>query len=44
VNSDPTIEHIFEPWGGYPESGLNPVGTWKEKYQRVVAIDEPSPK
>jgi acyl-CoA reductase-like NAD-dependent aldehyde dehydrogenase len=44
VNSDPTVEHIFEPWGGYPESGLNPVGTWKEKYQRVVAIDEPSPK
>jgi acyl-CoA reductase-like NAD-dependent aldehyde dehydrogenase len=44
VNSDPTVEHIYEPWGGYPESGLNPVGTWKEKYQRVVAIDEPSPK
>ena len=44
INSDPTVEHIFEPWGGYPESGLNPVGTWKEKYQRVVAIDEPSPK
>lgn len=44
INSDPTVEHIFEPWGGYPESGLNPVGTWKEKYQRVVAIDEPAPK
>ncbi len=44
VNSDPTIEHIYEPWGAYPESGLNPVGTWKEKYQRVVAVDEPSPK
>ncbi|MBV9469860.1 MAG: aldehyde dehydrogenase family protein, partial [Abitibacteriaceae bacterium] len=43
VNSDPSVEHIFEPWGGYPESGVNPVGTWREKYQRIVSIDEPLP-
>lgn len=40
VNGDPSIEHIFEPWGGYPTSGVNPVSTWLQKYQRVVAIDE----
>ncbi|HVF10868.1 MAG TPA: aldehyde dehydrogenase family protein [Abditibacteriaceae bacterium] len=43
INSDPSIEHIFEPWGGYPGSSVNPVGTWKEKYQRIVAVDEPVP-
>ncbi len=41
VNGDPTVEHIFEPWGAYPESGVNPVGTWREKYQRIVCVDEP---
>jgi len=41
MNNDPSIEHIFEPWGGYPGSSVNPVGTWKEKYQRIVAVDEP---
>ncbi|MDQ3814394.1 MAG: aldehyde dehydrogenase family protein, partial [Armatimonadota bacterium] len=41
LNGEPTVEHIFEPWGGYPESGVNPVGTWREKYQRIVAVDEP---
>jgi acyl-CoA reductase-like NAD-dependent aldehyde dehydrogenase len=44
LNSDPSIEHIFEPWGGYPGSSVNPVGTWKEKYQRILADDEPVPK
>ncbi len=39
-NGDPSIEHIFEPWGGYPPSGANPVGVWHEKYTRVVSIDE----
>ncbi len=43
VNGDPSVEHIFEPWGGYPESGSNPVSIWLEKYQRVVAIEEPAP-
>jgi acyl-CoA reductase-like NAD-dependent aldehyde dehydrogenase len=40
VNGDPSVEHIYEPWGGYPASGANPVGVWLEKYQRVVSVDE----
>jgi acyl-CoA reductase-like NAD-dependent aldehyde dehydrogenase len=40
VNGDPSVEHIFEPWGGYPASGMNVVGAWHEKYQRVVSVDE----
>jgi glyceraldehyde-3-phosphate dehydrogenase (NADP+) len=40
LNGDPSIEYIFEPWGGYPASGVNAVSTWLQKYQRVVAIDE----
>jgi glyceraldehyde-3-phosphate dehydrogenase (NADP+) len=40
INGDPSIEYIFEPWGGYPTSGVNPVSTWRQKYQRIVAIDE----
>lgn len=41
LNGDPSIEDIFEPWGGYPATGTNPVTTWIEKYCRTVAIDEP---
>jgi acyl-CoA reductase-like NAD-dependent aldehyde dehydrogenase len=41
INGDPSIEYIFEPWGGYPSSGMNSVGVWYEKYQRVVSIDAP---
>lgn len=41
LNGDPSIEDIFEPWGGYPATGTNPVTTWVEKYCRTVAIDEP---
>lgn len=41
LNGDPSVEYTFEPWGGYPSSGLNPVGVWHEKYQRIVSIDEP---
>ncbi len=40
VNGDPSIEHIFEPWGGYPSSGAGTVSPWIERYARVVAIDE----
>ena len=43
MNGDPSIEYIFEPWGGYPSSGMNGVGIWYEKYQRVVSIDAPIP-
>jgi len=39
MNGDPSIEHVLEPWGGYPSSGLNPVGPWVDKYTRVVQID-----
>jgi len=41
MNGDPSIEHVLEPWGGYPSSGLNPVGPWVDKYTRVVQIDRP---
>ena len=41
VNGDPSQEHIFEPWGGYPASGANPVDHWPSKYQRLVQIDGP---
>lgn len=40
-NGDPSIEYIFEPWGGYPASSLNRVSLWSEKYQRVTSIDAP---
>jgi acyl-CoA reductase-like NAD-dependent aldehyde dehydrogenase len=43
LNGDPSVEYIFEPWGGYPGSGMNLVGAWHEKYQRVVSIDELCP-
>jgi acyl-CoA reductase-like NAD-dependent aldehyde dehydrogenase len=43
LNGDMSIEHIFEPWGGYGGSGTNPVASWEEKYQRVVQLDEPAP-
>jgi acyl-CoA reductase-like NAD-dependent aldehyde dehydrogenase len=43
VNGDPSVEHIFEPWGGYPASSANKVSAWREKYQRIVSVDEPAP-
>ncbi len=39
VNEDPSIESMFEPWGGYPPSGLNPVSVWVEKYQQTFQLD-----
>lgn len=39
VNGDPSIEWTFEPWGGYPASGNNPVSFWADKYRRAVALD-----
>jgi acyl-CoA reductase-like NAD-dependent aldehyde dehydrogenase len=42
MNGDPSREFIYEPWGGYPASGMNPVGIWQEKYQRVVQLDAPA--
>ena len=40
MNGDPSMEWTFEPWGGYPASGNNPVSAWADKYRRVVALDE----
>jgi aldehyde dehydrogenase (NAD+)/aldehyde dehydrogenase len=39
VNEDPSVESMFEPWGGYPPSGLNPVSTWIDKYRQTYQID-----
>jgi len=33
------VESMFEPWGGYPPSGLNPVSNWIEKYRQTYQID-----
>lgn len=44
VNGDPSIEHPYEPWGGYPASGANPVSYWHQKYQRRLAFDAPEPR
>jgi acyl-CoA reductase-like NAD-dependent aldehyde dehydrogenase len=42
LNGDPSVEHLFEPWGGYGASGTNPVGAWRDKYARVVQVDAPA--
>jgi acyl-CoA reductase-like NAD-dependent aldehyde dehydrogenase len=39
VNGDPSIEYMYEPWGGYPASGMNTVGHWHRKYLRTVQVD-----
>lgn len=39
VNGDPSVESMFEPWGGYPPSGLNPVSEWTEKYTQAFQLD-----
>ena len=39
VNEDPSVESMFEPWGGYPPSGLNPVSIWIDKYRQTYQID-----
>ena len=30
---------MFEPWGGYPPSGLNPVSIWIDKYRQAYQLD-----
>ncbi len=44
INGDPSMEWTFEPWGGYPASGNNPVSSWADKYRRIVALDAPATK
>lgn len=39
VNEDPSIESMFEPWGGYPPSGHNPVTVWTRKYRQAYQLD-----
>ena len=39
VNADPSVESMFEPWGGYPPGSLNPVSPWVEKYRQSFQLD-----
>jgi len=39
VNADPSIESMFEPWGGYPPGSLNPVSPWVQKYRQTYQLD-----
>jgi glyceraldehyde-3-phosphate dehydrogenase (NADP+) len=39
LNEDPSVESMFEPWGGYPPSGMNPVSMWIEKYRQAFQLD-----
>jgi acyl-CoA reductase-like NAD-dependent aldehyde dehydrogenase len=39
VNEDPSVESMFEPWGGYPPSGVNPVSVWVDKYRQTFQVD-----
>ena len=42
-NQDPSIESMFEPWGGYAPAASNPVSHWVHKYTYPVQLDdEPS--
>jgi acyl-CoA reductase-like NAD-dependent aldehyde dehydrogenase len=41
VNADPSIESMFEPWGGYPPGSLNPVSPWVQKYRQSYQLDGP---
>jgi acyl-CoA reductase-like NAD-dependent aldehyde dehydrogenase len=40
VNGDPSVESMFEPWGGYPPSGVNPVSEWTDKYTQAFQLDD----
>ncbi len=42
LNGDPSVEHVFEPWGAYAGSGVNPVSPWAAKYRRMVQLDSRS--
>jgi acyl-CoA reductase-like NAD-dependent aldehyde dehydrogenase len=41
VNADPSVESMFEPWGGYPPGSLNPVSPWVAKYRQSYQLDGP---
>jgi acyl-CoA reductase-like NAD-dependent aldehyde dehydrogenase len=40
INTDPSEESVFEPWGAYLPNGFNKVSYWLEKYLKSVQIDE----
>lgn len=39
INNDPSIESVFEPWGGFLPSGSDDVSFWKYKYLKSIQID-----
>lgn len=41
INGDPSVEDMFEPWGGYGGSGTSPVESFVDKYTRRVQVDAP---
>jgi len=42
VNGDPSVEYMYEPWGGYPATGANTVSHWHRKYLRSVQVVSPA--
>ncbi|MBI5123605.1 aldehyde dehydrogenase family protein [Candidatus Roizmanbacteria bacterium] len=38
INTDPTIESVFEPWGAFLPSGWNDVSYWYYKYQNYYQL------
>ncbi len=38
VNSDPTLESVFEPWGAFLPSGCNDVSYWYYKYRSYYQL------
>jgi acyl-CoA reductase-like NAD-dependent aldehyde dehydrogenase len=42
INHDPSIESVFEPWGGFLPSGFNDVSFWANKYRQSIQVDTDS--
>lgn len=38
INTDPTVESVFEPWGAFLPSGWNDVSYWFHKYRNFYQI------
>jgi len=38
INSDPTLESVFEPWGAFLPSGWNDVSYWYYKYRNYYQL------
>ncbi len=39
INHDPSIESVFEPWGGFLPNGSNEVSFWINKYRKIIQLD-----